>query len=115
MAESTTENLFREFYGASTFVEKRDIPKTFGFRSKRVGSTDDGFPDFFKDMGSWLIVVEAKSGLSGLRSDHAAAEVDVRGYMTLNAVPHVDIVGIAISGQTEDALHVTHFFRKAGS
>ncbi|OCL36407.1 hypothetical protein BCR15_00605 [Tessaracoccus lapidicaptus] len=41
MAESTTENLFREFYGASTFIEKRDIPKKFGFRSKRKGSTDD--------------------------------------------------------------------------
>ncbi|WP_431794908.1 hypothetical protein [Micrococcus luteus] len=47
MAESTTKNLFREFYGASTFVEKRDIPRAFGFRSKRKGSTGDGFPDFF--------------------------------------------------------------------
>ena len=115
MAESTTENLFREFYGASTFVEKRDIPKKFGFRSKREGSTDDGFPDFFKDLGSWLIVVEAKSGESGPKSDHAAAEADVRSYMTTNAVPHSDIVGIAVSGQTQESLRVTHFFRKAGT
>lgn len=115
MAESTTENLFREFYGASTFIEKRDIPKTFGFQSKRAGSTVDGFPDFFKDMGTWLIVVEAKSGELGPRSNHAAAVADVHSYMTTNAVPHTDIIGIAVSGQTLDALQVTHFFRKAGT
>lgn len=115
MAESTTENFFREFYGASTFVEKRDIPKKFGFQSKREGSTDDGFPDFFKDMGSWLIVVEAKSGTPGLKSDHAAAIADVRSYMSVNAVPHTDIIGIAVSGQTVDSLRVTYFFRKAGT
>lgn len=115
MAESTTENLFREFYGASTFIEKRDIPKKFGFQSKREGSTVDGFPDFFKDMKSWLIVVEAKSGGLGPKSDHAAAEADVRSYMTTNAVPHSDIVGIAVSGQTQESLRVTHFFRKAGT
>ncbi|MFC7487851.1 HsdM family class I SAM-dependent methyltransferase [Knoellia sp. CPCC 206453] len=112
MAESTTENLFREFYGASTFIEKRDIPKKFGFQSKRKGSTDDGFPDFFKDMGSWLIVVEAKSGEAGPRSDHAAALADVRSYMINNAVPHTDIVGIAVSGQTLESLRVTHLLRK---
>ena len=115
MAESMTENLFREFYGASTFIEKRDIPKKFGFQSKREGSTVDGFPDFFKDMGAWLIVVEAKSGGLGPKSDHAAAEADVRSYMTTNAVPHSDIVGIAVSGQTQESLRVTYFFRKAGT
>lgn len=73
MAESTTENLLREFYGASTFVEKRDIPKKFGFQSKRAGSVVDGYPDFFKDMGEWLIVVEAKSGDPGPKTSHAAA------------------------------------------
>ncbi|MGW4089157.1 HsdM family class I SAM-dependent methyltransferase [Nocardia sp. NPDC004750] len=115
MAESTTENLFREFYGASEFIEKRDIPKKFGFQSKRKGSDDDGFPDFFKDMGQWLIVVEAKSGKPGSKSDHTAAEVDVRSYMANNAVPHTDIVGIAVSGQTRESLRATHFFRKAGT
>lgn len=115
MAESTTENLVREFYGASTFVEKRDIPKKFGFQSKRADSTSDGYPDFFKDMGSWLIIIEAKSGEPGLKSDHAAAEADIRSYMTTNAVPHTDLIGIAVSGQTKDTLQVTHFFRKAGT
>lgn len=115
MAESATENLFREFYGASTFVEKRDIPKSFGFQSKRAGSSVDGFPDFFKDMDEWLIVVEAKSGAPGPKTDHAAAEADLRSYMANNAVPHADIIGIAISGQTAESLRVTHFFRKGGA
>jgi type I restriction enzyme M protein len=115
VAESTTENLFREFYGAPTFIEKHDIPKYFGFQSKRDGSADGGYPDFFKDMESWLIVVEAKSGRPGLRSDHAAAVADVRSYMTTNAVPHIDIVGIALSGQTLESLEVSYFFRKAGT
>ena len=115
MAESTTENLFREFYGPSTFVEKRDIPKSFGFRSKRAGSSDSGYPDFFKDMGGWLIVVEAKSGQAGPRSDHEAAISDVHDYMLYNAARDVDIIGIAISGQTAESLRVSYFFRADGS
>ena len=66
-------------------------------------------------MESWLIVVETKSGRPGLRSDHAAAVADVRSYMTTNAVPHIDIVGIALSGQTLESLEVSYFFRKAGT
>lgn len=118
MAESTTENLFRDFHGASTFIEKHDIPKTFGFVSKKVGGGDAGnagYPDFFKDMGDWLVVVEAKSGKAGAKSSHAAAEAEVQGYMSSNAVPDVDIVGIAVSGQTLDSLTVTYFFRQGGT
>ena len=114
MAESTTENLFRDFHGPTTFVEKRDIPKKFGFRSKREGSSDDGYPDFFKDMGDWLIVVEAKSGAPGPKTSHAAAVAEVQGYMTNNAVPDTDVVGIALSGQTKESLKVDFFFRQAG-
>lgn len=97
------------------FIEKHDIPKKFGFRSKREGSTDDGYPDFFKDMGSWLIVVEAKSGKPGIKSSHAAAESEVRGYMLNNAVQDVNIVGIALSGQTLESLRITYFFRKSSA
>lgn len=115
MAESTTENHFRHFYGSTVFVEKHDIPKKFGFQSKNEGTGRDGLPDFFKDMGEWLIVVEAKSGAPGLKSSHGAAESEVRGYMANNAVPDTDIVGIAVSGQDADALDVTYFFRKGGN
>lgn len=114
VAESKTENLFRSFHGTDTFVEKHDIPKEFGFQSKRDGSVDTaGHPDFFKEMeGGWLVVVEAKSGGPALKTNHAAAEADVRSYMSNNAVPHADIFGIAVSGQTKRALKVTYFFRK---
>ena len=115
MAESTTENLFREFHGPSAFVEKRDIPKEFGFLTKKDGGSDAGYPDFFKDMGEWLIVVEAKSGAPGPKSSHAAAEAEVRGYMANNAVPDADIVGIALSGQAAESLRVDYFFRKGGT
>lgn len=115
MAESITENLFREFHGASNFIEKHDIPKKFGFQSKREGSTDGGYPDFFKDLGDWIIVVEAKSGEPGLKTSHAAAEADVHSYMVNNAVPDTDILGIAVSGQTMESLKVTYYFRKGGS
>lgn len=115
LAESTTENIVRNFYGTSTFVEKHDIPDKFGFRSKREGSEEVGYPDFFLDLGDWLIVVEAKSGQPGPKSSHAAAEQEVRHYMTVNAVPGVDIVGIAVAGQTEDSLRVTYLFRKGGT
>lgn len=115
MAESTTENIFRDFYGASTFIEKHDIPSEFGFLTKKDGGTDAGYPDFFKDMGEWLIVVEAKSGKPGLKTSHAAAESEVQGYMSNNAVPDSDIIGIAVSGQTKESLKVTYYFRKGGT
>lgn len=115
MAESTTENLFRDFYGAHTFIEKHDIPKKFGFLTKKDGGTDAGYPDFFKDMGDWLIVVEAKAGTPGPKTSHAAAESEVQGYMSNNAVPDADIVGIAVSGQTKESFKTTYYFRKGGS
>lgn len=116
MAESTTENLFRHFYGAKTFLEKHDIPKEYGFQSKREGSSVDGYPDFFKEMkDGWFIVVEAKSGKPGSKTSHAAAEADILSYIQANAVPHADIIGIAVSGQTEDSLRATHFFKKGGT
>ncbi|SDN68629.1 Type I restriction-modification system, DNA methylase subunit [Actinomyces ruminicola] len=115
MAESITENLFRTFHGAQTFIEKHDIPKEYGFLTKKDGGTDAGYPDFFKDMDEWIIVVEAKSGAPGPKTSHAAAEAEVQGYMANNAVPDVDIVGIAVSGQTMDSLKVTYYFRKGGT
>lgn len=115
MSEEITEGLFRDFHGATTFVEKRAIPKEFGFLTKKDGGTDAGFPDFFKDMGEWLIVVEAKSGAPGPKTSHTAAESEVQGYMSNNAVPNADIVGIALSGQTNESLKVTYYFRKGGT
>jgi hypothetical protein len=48
VSETKTENIFRDFYGAITFIEKSAIPNTYGFRSKK-GTIYKGYPDFFRD------------------------------------------------------------------
>ena len=35
VSETVTENIFREFYGSSTFIEKSAIPSELGFQSKK--------------------------------------------------------------------------------
>lgn len=35
-SETNTENIFREFYGVKTFVEKSAISKDYGFTSKKA-------------------------------------------------------------------------------
>lgn len=42
VSETVTENLFRDFYGATTFIEKSAIPKEYGFRSKNEDSDEKG-------------------------------------------------------------------------
>lgn len=34
ISEANTEKIFREFYGAGTFIEKSAIPSEYGFKSK---------------------------------------------------------------------------------
>lgn len=34
-SETITENIFRDFYGANTFIEKSAIPSGYGFTSKK--------------------------------------------------------------------------------
>ena len=45
-SETVTENMFRNFYGATTFVEKSAIPSAYGFSSKK-GTDYAGYHDFF--------------------------------------------------------------------
>jgi hypothetical protein len=59
-SETVTENLFRDFYGSSTFIEKSAIPKQFGFQSKK-NTSFKGYPDFLKEEENYVIVVEAKA------------------------------------------------------
>lgn len=35
VSETVTENIFRDFYGANTFIEKSAIPSGYGFTSKK--------------------------------------------------------------------------------
>ena len=80
-SESITENIFREFYGVSVFIEKSAIPKSYGFTSKK-GTTEDGYPDFFKELKDFVIVVEAKA------LHHSQAEKEVKFYMQNNSSHH---------------------------
>lgn len=106
VSETVTENLFRDFYGADTFIEKSAIPSVYGFTSKK-GTFHSGYPDFFRDEDDRCIVVEAKA------TDHAAAQEEVRYYMENNQI-HKDIIGIAVSGQSQEELRVTHYWKSMG-
>lgn len=110
VSESETENIFRSFHGADTFIEKSAIPTRYGFASKN--RTDfKGFPDFFYDANGFLIVVEAKATCL------ADAEAEVSFYMENNEVKNSeDIIGIAIAGQhtREHPFKVSYFIKFAG-
>ena len=105
VSETKTENIFRDFYGSTTFIEKSAIPTEYGFKSKK-GTLYKGYPDFFKDLENYVIVVEAKATI------HKNAIEEVQFYMLTNNI-HKDIIGIAISGQTEKHLKATYFYKAA--
>ena len=105
VSETKTENIFRDFYGSTTFIEKSAIPTDYGFKSKK-GTRYKGYPDFFKDLENYVIVVEAKATI------HKNAIEEVQFYMLTNNI-HKDIIGIAISGQTGKHLKVTYFYKAA--
>lgn len=102
-SETITENIFRDYYGAKTFIEKSAIPDEYGFISKnKTGKI--GYPDFFKDDNDkeYVIIVEAKA------DKHSAAEKQVKFYMENNNIQK-DSIGIALSGQTSESLKVSYF------
>lgn len=101
-SETITENIFRNFYGTNTFIEKSAIPKSYGFTSKK-GTDYNGYPDFFIDLKDVVIVVEAKA------LKHSKAEEEVKFYMQNNSITK-GIVGIAISGQDISQIKISYFF-----
>lgn len=103
-SETKTENLFRDFYGSKTFVEKSAIPTVYGFKSKK-GTKYKGYPDFFLDRENYSIIVEAKAVA------HKNAISEVEFYMDNNNIKK-DIIGIAISGQTMKELKVSYFLKR---
>lgn len=105
VSETVTENIFRQFYMNDEFIEKSAISKSYGFKSKK-GTGSDGYPDFFKDLDEYCIIVESKA------IKHSSAEDEVKFYMLNNEI-HQDIIGIAISGQTLEQIKVTYFYRLA--
>ncbi len=104
ISETITENLFRNYYGTTTFLEKSAIPKSYGFTSKK-GTNDAGYPDFFKDMGDFVIIVEAKA------LKHSDAQKEVKHYMEHNTIKNKGMVGIAVSGQELSQLKTTYYYK----
>ena len=103
ISETKTENIFRDFYGATTFIEKSAIPVEYGFKSKK-GTDYKGYPDFFIDRGLYAIIVEAKA------LNHEKAEEEVQYYLSKNNLRNKkDLIGIAVSGQTKSSLKVAYF------
>lgn len=103
VSETKTENIFRDFFGATTFIEKSAIPSQFGFKSKN-GTDYKGYPDFFLDRGLYAIIVEAKALL------HDKAQEEVIYYLSNNKLRNKkDLIGIAVSGQTKTSLKVTYY------
>lgn len=105
-SETVTENIFREYYGANTFIEKSAIPSVYGFTSKK-GTNYAGYPDFFKMDEEYCIVVEAKA------TNHVAAQEETQYYIINNKI-HKDIIGIAISGQNVEDIRITYYLRLNG-
>ena len=103
ISETITENIFRSFYGATTFLEKSAIPKEYGFKSKR-GTDYKGYPDFFREDANYAIIVEVKA------IKHSDAEKEVQYYMENNKL-NKDLIGIAVSGQDESQIKVTYFYK----
>ena len=116
-SESITENIFRDFYGAKTFIEKSAITENYNFKTKKniknntgIEFENKGYPDFFKDMGDFLIIVEAKDTID----KHNQAEVETQYYMS-NVSDKYNSIGIAISGQNEKELKVSTFIQIKGT
>lgn len=104
VSETITENIFRDFYRNDGVIEKSAIPSEYGFISKK-GTSNQGYPDFFKDLENYIVVVEAKA------IEHSDAIDEVKYYMLHNSVTK-DIIGIAVSGQSAVSLKVSYYFKK---
>jgi hypothetical protein len=102
-SETITENIFRDFYGASTFIEKSAIPAELGFQSKK-NSNFKGYPDFLREEEDYIIVVEAKA------TEHSDAISEVQHYAIKNNVTK-DIICIAVSGQNNIDYKVDYFLK----
>lgn len=107
ISETITENIFRSFYGTNIFLEKSAIPNYCGFISKK-GTDYKGYPDFFKEIDDYVIVVEAKADNINLANE------EVKFYMLNNNVSK-DIIGISISGQNIEEIKVCTFLKEEDS
>lgn len=106
-SETITENIFRDFYRKNSFLEKSAISNSCGFVSKS-GTGEKGYPDFFKELDDFVVVVEAKA------LKHSLAEEETKMYMLENNIVK-DIIGIAVSGQHLNQIKVTYYYKLANT
>lgn len=105
VSETVTENIFRNFYGSKTFIEKSAISSLYGFKSKSKKETNRlGYPDFFIETDDFCVIVEAKP------EDIDVAIEEVKFYMNNNRIKK-SIIGMAIAGQVENELNVRYFYK----
>ena len=88
VSETNTENIFRDFYGSTTFIEKSAISREYGFKSKK-NTNYNGYPDFFKEVildngERFFIIVEAKA------TNHQNACEEVLFYAKNNKIDEKD-------------------------
>ena len=93
-SETITEGIFRNFYGATTFIEKSAIPFEYGFKSKQ-NIEEPGYPDFFYETDKYAIIVEAKATIK----EYIKACNEVKYYAKVNSLKK-DIFAISIAGQS---------------
>ena len=103
-SETITEGIFRNFYGATTFIEKSAIPKEYGFKSKK-NIEEAGYPDFFYETDKYVIVVEAKPQVK----EYKKACSEAKFYAKVNDITK-DIFAIGIAGQTEEEYRAGLFY-----
>ena len=88
VSETNTENIFRDFYGSTTFIEKSAISRECGLKSKKK-TNYQGYPDFFKEVclnndRRFFIIVEAKA------TNHQNACEEVLFYAKNNKIDEKD-------------------------
>ena len=103
-SETVTEGLFRDFYGATTFIEKSAIPKEYGFKSK-TNPEEPGYPDFFWETEKYIIVVEVKASLKEFKK----ACTEVKFYANVNNIKK-DIFAIGMAGQSKEEYKSALFY-----
>ena len=108
-SETITEGIFRDFYGATTFIEKSAIPTEYGFRSKK-NTEEPGYPDFFYEAEQYVIVVEVKP----IVKQYSTACSEAKFYANVNSLKK-DIFAISMAGQTIEEYKAGLFYTIDGN
>ena len=126
--EKKTERLVIRHFDSDTYskvlfeINKSDIPKIdklLKYASKKGGGK--GYPEFiisFKECPGFIIVIECKGSITKHESQTGDKYADyaVDGVLLYASFlsKEYDVLAIAVSGQTEDELKISHFLQLKG-